>query len=205
MISGNYFLKIMPKNPDINDNHPLATEIINLKNQGYSINYIVNHCATEGYQVTTAQIKKYLASKKEVKEETKEIKPKKKSGRQPLTINLEEFTNRFNIPDDLSNADAIMSNVQRLSAHTLMLQFGLLIEKLEAYQREEIDKYPYDQIRGLKLLNDVFVQLWGYEQAVNLSTAMKTLESQGYKIDAVNLLEQNTSKLGLEVLSEDEV
>lgn len=191
------------KTPDLSDSHPLAKEVLALKNKGFSLKYIANHCVSEGYKFTQSQIKKYILSKEQTEnclEET--IVEQKRDKKKPVVVGLEKFSERFNIPDNLSNPDEIMGTLQRLSAHTIVLQFGILIEKLEAYQREEIDRYPYEQVRGLKLLNDVFCQLWGYEQAVNLSTAMKTLENQGYKIDAVNILEEKPSNSLLEGDSE---
>lgn len=200
----------MQKEPDINDVHPLAELIIKLKNQGYPAAYIVNQCNKDGYNFTVKQIKAYIDKKKaenpppkEVKE-PKETKVKKKSGRQPLVVNLDEFSKRFNIPDDLSDVDSIMTVLQRMSARAVMVQYGCVIEKIEAHARGEIDKSPDDQIKSLKLLLDCFARLWGSDKMVDISAAMQTVAAQGYRIDAINAIEETAAKLDSATVSGDD-
>lgn len=189
----------MPKTPDITDSHPLANDIVTLKNQGYSIPHIQNHCKAEGHTFTTAQIKKYLASKTEQKAEiVPDDKHKKKSGRQPITINFEEFLKRFDIPEEINDVNTAMAVAQKLSARAMLLQYAIVIAKQEAYLNDEIDKFPNEQIARLKTVVDAFTALWGYENAVDLNTAYKTLLAQGYKIDAINILDENLSNPEIE-------
>lgn len=192
----------MPKNPDINDNHPLAKDIVVLKNKGYSISHIVNHCRGKGHTITPAQIKKYLASQENVELEKSEVEPKKKSGRQPITINFEEFLKRFDIPEKIDDIETAMSVAQKLSYRTLILQYMIVIAKQEAYLNGEMDKFPNEQIARLKTVVEVFSSMWGYDQAIDVNTAYKTLLAQGYKIDAINILDENPPTLGMEGTSE---
>jgi len=99
----------------------------------------------------------------------------------PLKLNLQDidFTDR---DIDLSDPASLITHIQKIHLYLYLEQVDIVAQQLHLYKQGERTTPPTTDLlnlsRLLKLLNDVS----GLKSVVEESTAIKILESKGYKI-----------------------
>lgn len=177
-------------------------EIEQYGKQGYSNNWIAKHCKDCGFDIDARVIGRYLdkvgieqSGKKVTYDKTLHSENSNKQDDQvsdPIVVNINELFKRFKISDDLSNISNIVDATQKMTAQIFLLEAAILYTRLEIHARGEC-KHPSDQFRGYRIASEVMKASWGYQQCVSLSSAMKTLEAEGYEVQAMRLIEENGS------------
>jgi hypothetical protein len=175
-------------------------EIEALARQGYSPYWISNWCRDKGSEISARAIGRYLdkvgipqSGKATTYDKTLQ-KGKSKTSEEvepsPIVVDVDGLLNRFGITGDLTTADGVFDAVQKLTAQLTLLEGLITFSHLEAYAKGEA-KHPNEQLRGFRIAFEAFKSAWGMEQAVNLSEAMRTLETAGYQISAMKVIEEN--------------
>ena len=175
------------------------SEIIQYAKQGYSNNWIAAHCKDKGFDIDARVIGRFLDKQgveskgkkttfdktyhSETSSNKEEVEPT------PIVVDLENLFRRFNISDNLDNVESIIDATQKMTAQIFLLESAILHTRLEHHAKGEA-KHPNEQFRGYRIASEVMKAAWGYEQTVNLAQAMRTLEAEGYEIQALRVIEE---------------
>jgi hypothetical protein len=150
---------------------------------GISFYWLKNWCYDKGLDITETSLKHHAKSHIKGYEQltrTHEVKEVSKSGfnqndPNPLIINID------NLPINLDSLQDNIEKTQSIAIELHLISSTILIEKLKAFSNGE-SKYPNEQIRGHKIIFDIYSRSLGLETFIDENMAIKTLESLGYKI-----------------------
>ena len=89
-------------------------------------------------------------------------------------------------PDDFRNLDnnihKIVYGAQKAVSLLFFKNCAIVNKRMNQHLEDEIT-YPQKQISGMKLMFEMFVSITGTDKFIDENTAIKSLESRGYKID----------------------
>lgn len=186
----------MPRSKKIEGSR-LEQEIIDYALQGYSNNWIAKHCEAKGLSLDHRTVGRFL-DRNSVKTSGKAVPYDKTLHNEdteeevlkPVIVNVEKLFKSFNINKNSDDIDDVISAVQKLSYEIFCLESAIVLERLRSHALGE-GKHPNEHFRGYRIAFEVLQSALGYENAVNISQAVKTLESQGYQIQGLKLVEKS--------------
>ncbi len=109
----------------------------------------------------------------------------------PIKIDLDELIQRYGVSRDFSNPESVGVAVQKLSAEILVLQQLLLLEKVRLHS---LGEYPFplgNDFKSYGIALECFSRAWGYGKIVDIQAAINTVESQGYRIEAIRKIQES--------------
>lgn len=167
-------------------------EVIRLHTQDYSHNRIAEELKARGFNISGRAIGRFLSgqgyeSKGQSVTYDKTLqsgvcKTKSEQVLNPTLIDVGEVLEDLEINRDFSNVDNVIDGCQKITAQIFMSMGAILYKKLKMHS-EGLCKYPSEEARGFRIGTESLESMWGYKQAVDISQAIKTLESQGYQIE----------------------
>lgn len=115
----------------------------------------------------------------------------KEEKREPIVFDLNELLAKYGVSRNFSSHEAVGAAVQQLSSEIMIVQQVLLLEKMKLHA---VGEYPYPtfDFSGYKIAAEIFIKAWGYERLVNIQSAITALEGQGYKIEAIRQIQQES-------------
>lgn len=118
----------------------------------------------------------------------KEVKQATESIGEAYEIDIEAYKKLWDIPERMDSPEKIIAVIQRATAEIHILNSIITHAGLKAYL-DGIDRYPKQQINGLKITHEVLSQSWGLSQTIDVNAALSTLEKHG-EMDAIRLIEE---------------
>lgn len=168
----------------------LRDEIDSMIMSGVNWKYLEAWCRDRGLNITEtalrnhakAHIKGYEAPKThEVKDAPKE-KQLAKFEPDPTIVDFDRYCEDIGLNlDELENIEHNINACQRAASIIFYKLTAIADKKLSDYFQGKT-RYPTEQIKALKLGYEVYCKAIGIENVIDENTAIKTLESLGYRI-----------------------
>ena len=165
--------------------------VSNLYSIGKNFDYIQGYLDNQGIVIEVDDIrihflKHYNKSKKELNEALR-IEAEISRGGKVEILDFDKFLSEFGLTytkviDIENNLDVNITAIQNIINLLLLKNLALANERLqECFESDR--RFPKDFIFGLKALSEIHCRYLGVDILINANQAIKTIESQGYKIE----------------------
>lgn len=169
----------------------LRDEIDGMIMGGANWKYLESWCSDRGLVISETalrnhakkHIKNYKAPKTNVVKDAPKPQELAKVKANPTVVDFNGYCQAIGL--DLKRLDLIEENIgaaQRASSLIFFRLNAIADAKLQDYERGKT-KFPTEQIRALKLSYEIYSKAIGLENAIDENSAIKSLESLGYRIE----------------------
>ena len=168
----------------------LRDEIDSMIMAGANWKYLEAWCSDRGLQISEtalrnhakAHIKGYEPPKTHEVKDAPQEKELAKVEVDPTIVDFDRYCADIGLDkDDLEDVENNVSACQRATSLIFFKLTAIADRKLEDYFLGKT-RYPTEQIKALKLGYEVYCKAIGIENIIDENTAIKTLESLGYRI-----------------------
>ncbi len=98
-------------------------------------------------------------------------------------INIDKVLNSIGITKTPRTMDEVLTLAQEMSLKINMLAGAIAIDSFEKFASDpEGRRYPTVQLKGAEMAAEMMSTAFGYSQAVNVQTALETIERSGLQV-----------------------
>ena len=162
----------------------LQTDIDNKILSGCSYREVSKWCAERGFKVSTTTIRNHAINHLESrqKSEVKNIDTKDNLN----LINFENYCEKLGLTaNDFENLEDNLDRVIYASQKAITLLFfknTAVVDRKLTVNLDDFGSYPTEEIKGLRLIFDMYTKIIGVDIMIDENRAIKLLESMGYEI-----------------------
>lgn len=182
----------------------IQDKVVDLNRKGFSYQYIATTLCETGLKIDQRSVKRFLDSLgKETQHDRKweksdhvnfeETKTGQDTFQDVIVVDIDQMRNDYGLSDDLTKPENVIGNIQRLASEIVLLEQMICLKKLQAYSQGKC-KHPNEAIRGYKVAYEVFSDIYGVNDRVNVNAAMQTLEKYYGDLQSLKQIEEITDK-----------
>ncbi|MDJ0716915.1 MAG: hypothetical protein QNJ54_22315 [Prochloraceae cyanobacterium] len=169
-------------------NSELQTDIDNKILSGCSYNEISNWCRERGFKISPPTIKRHALSHLQ-NPKTKIVEGDREGTK---LVNFDAYCKSLGLShEDFENLEENLEKViygsQKAISIILFKNLALVNYKL-SQNLNDLGSYPMEQIKGMRLLFEMYTRLLGLEMMVNENKAIQYLESLGHHFNGSKVI-----------------
>ena len=99
------------------------------------------------------------------------------------TIDIDNILQSLDIPTKPGSMSDVLTVAQQMSLGLNLLAGAIAVDRLKKFAADpEGRRYPSLELKGAEMTGNMMSQAFGFNNAVNLQTAVDTLEKAGYEV-----------------------
>lgn len=178
----------------------IQDQVIDLNRKGFSYAYIATTLCETGFKIDQRSVKRYLdfigkesnhdgTWEKSAHVDYEETRTGQDTFQDVVIVDIDQIKRDYGLSDDLTRPENVIGNIQKLAGEIVLLEQMICLKKLQAYAKGKC-KHPNEALRGYRIAYDVFSDIYGVKDTVNVNAAMATLEKYYGSLESLKQIEQ---------------